>query len=191
MIEVSGKYAYCKARKSREISGDLFIESGIINTRLVKIAYLNVTDVKKNKWKPQNLVDWLLGGNLHIVITHPHQGMPQNWSMADLYNEFGRLYYHDGFPNEGKLSCPIFTQDKYGYLEPLFDSGICLTTLRVDLVELMDYDQILVKVTDYMRDHSEGIGAVIKAPYSTNRCRGIEKTLKYARTPESVLGMAQ
>ena len=37
--------------------------SGIINTRLVKIAYLNVTDVKKNKWKPQNLVDWLLGGN--------------------------------------------------------------------------------------------------------------------------------
>lgn len=80
---------------------------------------------------------------------------------------------------------------KYGYLEPLFDSGICLTTLRVDLVELMDYDQILVKVTDYMRDHSEGIGAVIKAPYSTNRCRGIEKTLKYARTPESVLGMAQ
>ena len=119
--------------------------SGIINTRLVKIAYLNVTDVKKNKWKPQNLVDWLLGGNLHIVITHPHQGMPQNWSMADLYNEFGRLYYHDGFPNEGKLSCPIFTQDKYGYLEPLFDSGICLTTLRVDLVELMDYDQILVK----------------------------------------------
>jgi hypothetical protein len=117
--------------------------------------------------------------------------MPQNWSMVDLYNEFGRLYYHDCFPNEGKLSCPIFTQDKYGYLEPLFDSGLCLTTLRVDLVELMDYDQILVKVTDYMSDHSEGIGAVIKAPYSTNRCRGIEKTLKYARTPESVLGMAQ
>lgn len=52
-------------------------KSGIINTKLVKIAYLNVTDVKNNKWKPQNLVDWLLGGNLHIVITHPHQGMPQ------------------------------------------------------------------------------------------------------------------
>ena len=65
-----------------------------------------MTDVKNNKWKPQYLVDWLLGGNLHIVITHPRQGMPQNWSMANLYNEFGRLYYHDGFPNEGKLSCP-------------------------------------------------------------------------------------
>ncbi len=68
----------------------------------------------------------------------------------------------------------------------MFDSGICLTTLRVNLVELMDYDQILVKVTDYMRDHSEGIGAFIKAPYLTNRCRGID-----ARTPESVLGMVE
>ena len=27
--------------------------SGIINTKLVKIAYLNVTDVKNNKWEPQ------------------------------------------------------------------------------------------------------------------------------------------
>jgi hypothetical protein len=26
--------------------------SGIINTRLVKMTYLNVTDVKNNKWKP-------------------------------------------------------------------------------------------------------------------------------------------
>ena len=121
-----------------EIFGKFPWSACIINTKLVKIAYLNVTDVKNNKWKPQNLVYWLLGGNLHIVIIHPHQRMPQNWSMADLYNEFGRLYYHDGFPNEGKLSCPIFTQDKYGYLEPLFDSEICLTTLRVDLVELMD-----------------------------------------------------
>ena len=47
------KYAYCKARKSRKISGDFFHRaSGIINTRLVKMTYLNVTDVKNNKWKP-------------------------------------------------------------------------------------------------------------------------------------------
>ena len=32
MIEVSGKYAYCKARKSREISGDLFIEHLVLLT---------------------------------------------------------------------------------------------------------------------------------------------------------------
>ena len=163
--------------------------SNIINTKLIKLTYLNVTDVKDNKWNPHNLVDWLLGGNLHVIITHPHQGMPQNWSMVELYKEFDRLYYHEGFPNESKLSCPIFTQDKYSYLEPLFDDEICLRTLKVDLVELMDYDRILLNVTKYMRDNTEGIGAVIKAPYSTNRCRGIEKTLKYGRTPEVVLGM--
>jgi hypothetical protein len=31
--------------------------SGIINTKLVKIAYLNVTDVKNNKWKSQNFYE--------------------------------------------------------------------------------------------------------------------------------------
>ncbi len=35
--------------------GPLHRASGIINTKLVKIAYLNVTDVENNKWKPQKL----------------------------------------------------------------------------------------------------------------------------------------
>ena len=64
--------------------GSFHRASGIINTKLVKIAYLNVTDVKNNKWKPQNLVDWLLGGNLHIVITQ---------SSKSIFSGFRKIYW--------------------------------------------------------------------------------------------------
>ena len=38
-------------------------------------------DVRKLKWNPSDLVDWLLSGDIHIVCTHMHQGLP-HWTVA-------------------------------------------------------------------------------------------------------------
>jgi hypothetical protein len=64
------------------------------------------------------IVDWMLKGHIHFIITHPHQGMESTsgLSVKEIYDEFSRLKYHPGFPSGSKLDCPIFTQDKWNYL---------------------------------------------------------------------------
>ena len=53
-----------------------------------------------------------------------------------------RLHDHPGFPNGSNLLCPVFTQDKYKYLEALMPKGMCNPTLKVDFLPIMDYDSI-------------------------------------------------
>ena len=38
-------------------------------------------------------------------------------SVVDIYKEFARLKYHPGFPSGQQLKCPIFSQDKFNYLQ--------------------------------------------------------------------------
>ena len=81
---------------------------------------LTLTDARNRKLSVADIVDWLLGSHIHFVITHPHQGMwSSGGSVEEIYKEFARLKYHPGFPMGGRTHCPIFTQDKWQYLEHL------------------------------------------------------------------------
>lgn len=75
--------------------------------------------IREDKWTVKALVDWLLGSHIHFVITHPHQGLEsmRSCSVVDIYKEFARLKYHPGFPSGQQLKCPIFSQDKFNYLQ--------------------------------------------------------------------------
>ena len=42
-----------------------------------------------------------------------------------------RLRFHIGFPSEGSLYCPVFTQDKIRYLRPLGE--LANNTLRIQI----------------------------------------------------------
>lgn len=81
---------------------------------------LTLTEARKRKYTVEALVDWLLSSHIHFVITHPHQGLwSSGGSAEDIYNEFARLKYHPGFPMGPQTGCPIFTQNKWSYLQHL------------------------------------------------------------------------
>lgn len=81
---------------------------------------LTLTEARSRKFSSRLLVDWLLGSHIHFVITHPHQGWHTTaTNVEELYDEFSRLKYHPGFPMGVQLKCPIFTQDKWNYLQHL------------------------------------------------------------------------
>jgi hypothetical protein len=89
------------------------------------IDYRSIKDVKDRGWTAKLLVDWLLGGHVHFIISHVHQGYSgqgehqMGWNMINLMEEMTRLKQHPGFPNGVKIACPVFTQDKIGYLQSI------------------------------------------------------------------------
>jgi hypothetical protein len=82
-------------------------------------------NVRETGWSEKDFVDWLLGVDIHMIISHPHQGTETfQWDVFKLYEEIGRLHDHIGFPFKEQLVCPIFTQNKFSYLEPLCQFGM-------------------------------------------------------------------
>ena len=61
-----------------------------------------------------DVINWLLGGNIHFIIGHIHQGIV-NINMNKLYTAIMKLQHRPGFPVGDNLQCPVFTQDKYTY----------------------------------------------------------------------------
>lgn len=96
---------------------------------------LTIAQARVLEYSVQGLVDWLLGSHIHFVITHPHQGMYSlRGSVEDIRREFARLEYHPGFPMGSKTRCPIYTQDKWSYLDHLSAAGIStMQSCRVDM----------------------------------------------------------
>jgi hypothetical protein len=91
-----------------------------------RVEYLTVDMLKNSsyKYKPIDLIRWLLASNIHIIATHPNQGQQHwcrtlRWNMVELMSEMSKLKYHNGFPNGVRLKCPMFTQDKDVYLKAL------------------------------------------------------------------------
>lgn len=153
----------------------------------VVIVYCNIKMVKDNRWNPKDLIDWLLDCDVHFIITHIHQGLEQLcWNMEDLYLQVQRLYRHYGYPNGEHLSCPIWTQNKFDYLSAITKYEFCNPTIKVELKadNLMDYTAIKATITDYLLDHLEGVGYVIKTPFTTNRSNFCK-----ARDENEVIGM--
>ena len=65
----------------------------------------------------QSIVQLLLSSDVHLIITHMHQGIMEllRWNMTDLVLELQLLYSHPGYPTGRSLEDPIFLQDKFKY----------------------------------------------------------------------------
>lgn len=93
----------------------------------------NVSDVKKERWTPQQLVSWLSQADIYIILGHIHQGIFNHlgWNVDDLKLQLEYLYWRNGFPSRDKLFCPVFLQDKFEYLRAIPD--LCNPTLSIPL----------------------------------------------------------
>ena len=68
----------------------------------LKYQLLDNDQVKSFDWTFDKLIDWLLEGDIHFLITHPHQGnltfTRDSWNMSNILNQLCKLKLHFGFP---------------------------------------------------------------------------------------------
>lgn len=103
----------------------------------VKFEIMETHILRKNDWSLEEFFDWLLGGHIHFIIGHLHQGTESfQWTVKDIYDQAQRLRYHPGKPCGDQLDCPIFTQDKFKYLEVLQDN--VMTSHKIDISDDLD-----------------------------------------------------
>jgi len=91
--------------------------------KLIDVEYIDIDKVKTQHLTVQSIVQWLLSSDVHLIITHMHQGIMEllGWNMIDLALELQLLYSHPGYPTGRSLEDPIFLQDKFMYIEPIKD----------------------------------------------------------------------
>ena len=131
-------------------------------------------------WSPSELVDWLLGSDVHIIGTHVHQGIPR-WNAAHVWSELQRLKGHHGFPTGDNLMCPVFTQHKFHYLcalRPFVAPTLAVKFPQVDRVVDMHGNEKISSTVDsagsfdiddvnsFLDSHTE-TGWVVKLPFTT------------------------
>ena len=93
--------------------------TNIVKPKVIRLEKLYLDEVCRNEMTITDLVNWLLGGHIHIILTHIHQGFATHGSLIDMENmmqQLLRLRFHIGYPNGASLYCPVFTQDKRRYL---------------------------------------------------------------------------
>ncbi len=83
-----------------------------------RTVFLTCADVNTFKLTELDIINWLLEGDIRFIISHIHQRIV-SINMNKLYIEITRLHDHPGFPNGIYLLCPVFTQDKYKYLQAM------------------------------------------------------------------------
>jgi hypothetical protein len=114
----------------------------------VSVEWLN-TDMMKNPkfnefymMSPKAFVDWLIGGDIHVIVGHLHQGLDKlRWDVVILHEEYMRLRDHIGYTG-GALDY-VFLQDKIKYLRAL-ETEDYLPTLRIEMPTVSDQDDILI-----------------------------------------------
>ena len=127
---------------------------GILCTRLkkeldcppIEFEHRGNKAIRDHKLSPMDMVNWLLTSDIHIILTHPHQGPNPDkrynlWNIPDLAYSLDLLQYHIGFPNGMRIRCPVFRQDKYRYLVALKD--LALPTMQIILTEDGKYDALI------------------------------------------------
>jgi hypothetical protein len=141
----------------------------------VTVEMMNNDDIKKKHWTPYEAVEWLHFSDIHFWLTHPHQGMP-GWHVLDIQRALTLLQGHRGFPSGHKLRCPIFLQDKYLYLSRISD--FVNPTFKYNFP--FEALKLVLEVSEFCANNNEGIGWVVKLPYTTNShaikfCPTVEK----------------
>ena len=137
---------------------------------------LNTDDMKRDPFRftPAEFIDWLMGGDVHLIVGHMNQGLDHLcWDMDELLEEYKRLEGHLGYTNGAQD--PVFLQDKMRYLEAL-DAEDILPTLKIDMPLLSANNTILISesVLDAIIafiGNWEGTyknGWVVKTPFTTH-----------------------
>ena len=64
--------------------------------KLIDVEYIDIDKVKTQHFTVQSIVQWLLSSDVHLIITHMHQGIMEllGWNMIDLALELQLLYSH-------------------------------------------------------------------------------------------------
>jgi len=119
----------------------------IVAPRTLTVIFMTMKDVCDRKWTIPILFDWLLGGSVHFVLTHPHQGFKSHNRILDM-NEvmfnLMRLAQHTGFPRGPNLYCPVLTQDKYRYIALLEPHSI--PTIKIYVPRVYNGESICRRV---------------------------------------------
>lgn len=151
-----------------------------LNKNFYQIETLSCDDVNVNHYSISYIVDWLLGGTIHWITAHVHQGIQLRiinsrnamcFTMEETIRQLQRLKYHPGFPSGDQLQCPIFLQDKIKYLRALQPEGMCNATYMVERPRSLNgrferdaIDNIVVFLNNCS---DEGCGWVVKPPFVT------------------------
>ena len=173
---------------------ELIKNSGAFELAEANIEIRYVEQMREEGWSPNDLVDWLLQSHMHVILTHPHQGVPR-WDVSEVYAAIQNLKYHHGFPNGLQLTCPIFLQHKFAYLssvDPITNPTIAVQLPRPDNVkETVDGHKIYTfsdanfdqpELTQFLGCNNYGQGWVIKHPFVTMR-----EEMKFCSTHAQVL----
>jgi len=108
----------------------------------ISCNYISNEDLRKQNHSIEDLVSLLKAGDadivLYVLLSHPGQGthvIQRDGTVWDVLR-MGKLLKEGlrgfiGFPSNDNLECPVFLQDKYGYLQPLMNAGFATETLRV------------------------------------------------------------
>jgi hypothetical protein len=94
------------------------------------------------RFSPAEFIDWLMGGDVHLIIGHTNQGVDHLcWDMDELLEEYKRLECHHGYTRGAQD--PVFLQDKIRYLEAL-DAEDIVPTLKIDMPLISADSKILI-----------------------------------------------
>ena len=122
--------------------------------KLIDVEYIDIDKVKTQHLTVQSIVQWLLSSDVHLIITHMHQGIMEllGWNMIDLALELQLLYSHPGYPTGRSLEDPIFLQDKFKYIEPIKD--FFEDTLKIVIKSnICEYDGQAKSIKEFLEKH--------------------------------------
>jgi hypothetical protein len=135
----------------------------------IKLEYMSLSNITQIDWSPFEFVQWLKESDIHIILTHPHQGI-SGWDCREVYLALDDLRNHTGFPTGPQLDCPVFKQDKLAYVFPL--SHITIPTFRLNLDRTRGIEEQIclwsMPLRRFMETHNEGDGWVVKLPFVTH-----------------------
>jgi hypothetical protein len=132
---------------------DIIKKYGRLGLTIVYEKYTNDYCHVRNtlKWSVTDLFTCLTAADIHLVPTHCHQGNiakggTDTWNMPNILANYGRLYYHLGWPNGIKLGCPVWSQNKRKLYEVLEELDLCVPTIFVSIKDeqtsLQDIEKI-------------------------------------------------
>jgi hypothetical protein len=112
----------------------------------IEVETLSLLTLREDKnWSLERFVTWLMRSDVHFIICHAHQGTRGlDWSIEPLRAELQRLKNHPGFPSGKQLDCPIFTQDKWEYIEALNNAmhGFTMPTFKIPVSRGMNMTEM-------------------------------------------------